>query len=131
MTNRPPIQLMSKLIIYVDGKPSMNGYRIREFKWSDTHKCYIYNGQEFEDDAFNAAYAKSLRTNEDLRVRVRVVALEVPSAPVQTAVQAQTFNVALPPHEVTWQEAEAVLRRVAPHRLKKKTGRPPKAQMAA
>lgn len=61
------------LIIYVSGKPSLNGFRIREFKWSEKHRKHIYLGSELPPERFNAYFEKAWRNNADLTPRVMVV----------------------------------------------------------
>lgn len=69
---------MAKLIIFVPGSLTVNGHRIREFKWSVPHKAHIWLGREVEDSEFNAEYAKALKTNADLNPRVRVIEVAAP-----------------------------------------------------
>lgn len=62
-----------KLIIYVSGKPSLNGYRIREFKWSEKHRKHLYLGAEIEPEKFNALFEKAWRNNSDLDPKAMVI----------------------------------------------------------
>lgn len=109
---------MSKIVIYLTGKPRSNGYQIREFKWVESLGLYLYDGREFAPAEFNAAFDKALKTNADLHFRVKFTDTAEGDAPEAVAPTA---------HEVTLEEAEAVVARLAPHRLKKKTG--PKAEL--
>lgn len=116
---------MSKLIIWVGGKPLLHGYKVREFKWSAGHGCYIYGGAEIEDRDFNAVYEKCLKNNADLGPRVKVVstgAVMVAFVPKPEPSPAR----ADPPqaHEITLAEAEAVVARLAPERLRRRGPRP-------
>jgi len=106
---------MSKLIIYVPGKPLVNGYKRRDFLWSVDHSCYIYKGRELDEQEFNAIAEKVMRQNDDMHPLVKVSTFS--DAPAGTTA----------PHEFTVGEAEEVLTRLAPHRLKGKTG--PKARV--
>jgi hypothetical protein len=113
--------MSTKLIIYLTGKPSLRGFKIREFVWSAPHGCYIYEGKEIEPAAFNEKYEKATRNNSDLLVRVKVTqngdAVPTP-APQPVALR-----------ELTVEDAEAILQRHAPERLKKKTGPKPREVM--
>ena len=95
---------MAKLIIYVSGQPSLNGYRIREFKWSEPHRKYIYLGQEIEENEFNALMEKAARNNADLHPKVMVI-----PQPELT-------------DEQKVEQAEKVIEAIHPERLRKKTG---------
>ena len=102
----------------------MNGYKIREFQWSELHKCYIYGGVEINENDFNAIYEKAMKNNADLNVRVRVVggSAEPQHAPPPATLQPVATITAA--HEITVEEALAAVRRLAPQRLKQ-WGRPP------
>ena len=117
---------MSKLIIYLGGKPIVRGYKIRDFAWSEDHHLYLYMGKEYAPDEFNAAYAQAMKNHSDLGPLVKVVgsapvAPVVPLAPPPIVSPVATIA---PAGEVTVEMAEAVLFRLAPHRLK---GKPLKA----
>lgn len=99
---------MFKLIIYVTGRPILNGYKQREFQWDKAHGCYIYEGKEFSPSEFNEKYEKAMKTNSDLRPRVRVLGAAEETDP-----------------EVIADNAEKTLEQLRPHRLKKKTGPKP------
>jgi len=77
-----------KLIIYLGGKPSMNGIRRRDFLWNKTHNCYVYGGGEIAPDDFNAKYELARKNAGELlkaQMRVRVVysvPVAVPVVPV-------------------------------------------------
>ncbi len=107
-----------KIIIWIPGKPLLHGHKRREFLWSVPHACYLYEGREIELGEFNAKYEKAMRNNADLNPRVKILGLGTAEAPAPVA----TIVAA---HEVTADEAEEVLMRLRPERLKKKTG--PKA----
>ena len=95
---------MAKLIIYVSGKPSLNGFRIREFKWSEPHRKHIYLGREIEEQEFNALIEKAWRNNSDLHPKVMVIAQ-------QELTEDQKIE-----------QAERLLEELRPDRLRKKTG---------
>ncbi len=115
---------MSKLIIYVGGKPLINGYSRRDFHWSEAHRCYIWGGKELNDSEFNVAYEQAIKNHADLVPRVRVISLTVEPAVVVkletvTAVEpVATISVA---REISLDDAIAVVARLAPERLKKLT----------
>lgn len=117
---------MSKLIIWVGGRPSLNGYRIREFQWVPAHACYVYGGAAINAADFNAAYEKALKTNSDLHPKVRVVeagdAPQIAPAPAETKTAVLNVATVAVKREPTVEEAEAVMIRLAPERLKKKPG---------
>lgn len=111
-----------KLIIYINvGPPNIAGHHKLEFKWSQAHGCHIYLGRELTPEEFNkhAADAFGPRYQDFYRDSfypgVRIVGMEVPSAPL-----------GLEPDEVTLDEALEVVERMAPHRLRAKTGPKPK-----
>jgi hypothetical protein len=110
---------MPRLIIYLSGRPLTKGYKQGPFVWSETHQCYLYQGKEFQLHEFNGVATKALRDYADFGPSVRVVGLDEKPAQKPTAVQ-----------KVTVDEAEAVLRELAPEMLKKKTGRKPTALVA-
>lgn len=112
---------MSKLIIHVPGRPNLNGFRIREFVWSEAHKKHIYLGRELGLDEFNVLFDKAWKNNADLMPKAMVVGAAAPAlpvVPVATAIATITAS-----REITADEAEAVLARLRPERLKQKPGR--------
>ncbi len=120
---------MSKLIIYVTGKPNLHGHKRREFLWSPAHGLYLYNGKEIDATEFNAAYEKAMKTNTDMNPRVKVVSSIAvqPEPPTSNSGGAGVVeNVTLAEQkEPTAEEAVAILQRLAPELLKKKPGRKP------
>ena len=129
---------MAKLIIWVGGKPLINGYKIREFLWSVAHNCYIYEGREINEADFNAKFEKAHRNNADLHPQVKVVefSAEVPKVSVQPvkSTESATGTIAKTvefDREITLEEAEEVVARLAPDRLKKRPGRPPRVMEVA
>jgi len=115
---------MSKLIIYVSGSFAVNGHKIREFRWSEQHRKFIWEGREVGDVEFNAAFEKAWRTNADLTPRAMVVQFGTPAvaAPVVLPVVPPAPVATITAREITADEAEAVLARLRPNRLKLKTG---------
>lgn len=114
--------MSAKLIIWIPGKPLLNGHKQREFTWSESHRCYIYGGTEIAAEDFNSIYDKAVRNNLDLNPRVRVIAVDAetpiaPAAPPITSISVQEIS----PEEAA-DQAEEVLARLRPDRLKKKTG---------
>jgi hypothetical protein len=118
---------MPKIIIYVPGKPIVHGYKRREFIWSEPHKCHVYMAREYELSEFNEAFEKAMKNNRDMNPMVRVIELDAakpaPAAAAPLAPPPIINPVAtISAHEVTVEEAEEVLLRLAPDRLKKKAG---------
>ncbi len=103
-----------KLAIYVTGSVLAHGHKRREFVWSPEHGIYLYGGSLIDADKFNAVYARCVKTNTDMSPLVKVIATTPEAAPAPVATIAAG--------EVTLAQAEAVMERLAPHRLKKKTG---------
>ncbi len=109
---------MIKLIIYVKGKPIIHGYKQREFRWMPKHNCYVFREQEFTPKEYDAIHEKVMMDNQDLRPMVRVL-VDVAAPDEWEAPPAITTITA---KEITVADAEAVMERLAPHRLKKKPG---------
>lgn len=128
---------MAKLIIWCNGRPAINGYSIREFKWSVVYNKMVYEGREFEDHEFNGKWEKAFRNNQDLLPQVEVV--QVNSAPVKTVEvvrdsqktldhvtalelrvkELESIPAASAHTEPTVEEAQALLFKKAPHMLRK------------
>jgi hypothetical protein len=122
---------MSKLIIWVEGRPNMNGPKRGSFHWSPVHGCYIYGGKEIDAEDFNAIYTKVVVGNPALRAKVRVVYTgEIAPAAAQTVTAVANVSTITTAREITVEEAEAVMVRLAPDRLKKKVGKPPQLMEA-
>ncbi len=119
---------MAKLIIWIPGKPNLHGFKRREFLWSESHKCYLYEGKEIDIAEFNVKYEKAMKTNYDMNPRVKVIdakdSIRPPAPSVQPTLQVSSMAVS---RSLTLDEAEAVVQRLAPERLKKKTGPKPHA----
>ncbi len=108
-----------KLIIWIPGKPLLNGYKRREYCWSEPHGCYIYKGRELGPEEFNAEFAECFKRNSSdgsMTPRVRVVD-STPSVIVRPEPVTERI--------ITVEQAETVLQEHAPHRLKKKPGPTP------
>lgn len=104
---------MSKLIIYCTGAPMVNGHRRGEFLWSPKHACYIWKGKEYDEREFNDVVTQAFQQfRKILQPLVKVVEFSEPAKPEPT--------------EITVAQAEDVMQRLAPHRLKMKPG--PRAQ---
>jgi hypothetical protein len=106
---------MAKLIIYVTGRPLIYGHKRREFVWSEAHKLYLYEGREFTEQEFNAIQDKVLTSNADIYPRVKVSTLSPP----------EDISDVVLPRAISANEAEEILLRTAPERLKKKPGHKP------
>lgn len=111
---------MTKLIIWVPGKPNLHGYRRRDFAWSEKHNCFIHDGKEYAPDEFNAVAEKVFRRSEDMHPCVRAFDDGQKAAPVRPAPVPAPLPVAtITAREITEDDAVATLMRLAPHRLKK------------
>ncbi len=114
--------MSAKLIIWLPGKPSLHGYKRREFLWSERHGCYLYGGAEIEASKFNEVYEKAFKTNADMNPRIKVLSVDAMSAaPTAPPIPAPPISPPAPP-EITLEQAEEAMQRLAPERLKKKTG---------
>lgn len=113
--------MSAKLIIWIPGTPNIHGYIRRDFKWSPPHKCYLYLGRELEIEEFNRVVDKAIRENERWHPSVKAIAAVPQEAPASIS----TLSVA---REITVEEAEEVMLRLAPGRLKKMPGRKPAQQ---
>lgn len=118
---------MAKLIIWIGGKPIINGYRIRDFHWNVAHACYIYEGVEIEDAKFNEKFEKAYRNHADLHPKVKVVATSKPEVQKPAPPPIATISAA---KEITLEDAVAVVAQLAPERLKKMPGRPRMMEVA-
>ena len=109
-----------KIIIYLDGHPNTHGHSRLQFKWSTEYACYLYQGKVFEDaKEFNeACRASTSGPNAQIFRRlgwaINVKILE--AGPTFMQPPAPTVP------DITMAQAEEVLERLAPHRLKKKPG---------
>ena len=103
-----------KLIIYVTGSYLYYGHQRSEYIWSVKHGVYIYQGKEWDASEFNAIIDRALKhpAFDDMHPSVKIVDITEPAAA---------------PKEITLEEAEEIVNRLAPHRLKKKTG--PKSEL--
>lgn len=108
---------MSKLIIYVKGNKTVEGLRKGDFVWNEEHKCYLWKGRVLDEPELNAEIEKAMNHfPKRLRPLVKVVEFSESNAmpaPITTISAAQEITVA---------DAEAVMERLAPHRLKQKPG---------
>lgn len=64
---------MFKLIIWIPGRPTMNGLKRRAFLWSAVHGCYIYEGAEIDPAEFNAKYERAIKNIPNVKPGVRVI----------------------------------------------------------
>ena len=110
-----------KFLIFIRGNPIMNGYVRREFRWVPQQELYLWQGREVEAHEFNAVMDTLFKTNRALYAKmypeVRIVASSEKELPVPTG-----------PREITVGEAEEVMEKYAPHRLKRKPGPQPTGQ---
>ncbi len=112
---------MLKLIIWISGRPNLNGFKRREFVWSEPHGCYLYMGREFAPSEFNEAFEKAFKNNRDFYPRAKVI--ETDEAPANAP--AASTPISTKPEPLTLEIAEAFIMANAPERLKKKTGPKP------
>lgn len=117
---------MSKLIIWVSGRPNLDGFKKREFVWVEKHRAFIYEGREFDAAEFNAKFDKAWHNNQDLTPRARVVEISM-STPARHTPPPPAPHIA--DEAMSVEQAESVLNRLAPERLKKKPGRKSAAEM--
>lgn len=118
---------MPKLIIYCGGQPSFYAYKRREFMWDNDRKVYVYKNKVYSDlNEFHADVVKVLAGNTDLRPGVMVLPEVVASLAADELPPPEVATIAA---EVTLDVALEVVQRLAPDRLKKKSG--PKAAKAA
>lgn len=122
---------MSSLLIFITGKPTIHGYKRREFHWSPAHGVYLYGNKEYAPHEFNAAYEKAMKTNSDMNPRVKVwgqgsITVQEPQP---TTSSGQTIVVPPAPISILEQveAAEALLQRYTPEKLRKKSGAKPAA----
>jgi hypothetical protein len=114
--------MSAKLIIWIPGKPLLNGHKQREFLWSESHRCYVYGGTEIAAEDFNSIYEKAVRNNLDMNPRVRVIAIDAEKPIAQDAPPIPPISMQeITPDEAA-DQAEEILARLRPDRLKKKTG---------
>lgn len=109
-----------RIIAYLTGNPSVQGYKRREFLWMPEHKCYVHNGRPFTEKEFNQLVPAICKKHRDLYPQFRM--LEEP--PAETAAVAPTtaslqIDVPAPAPEITVEQAEALLLRLAPEKLRK------------
>lgn len=114
---------MSKLIIYVTGRPLTHGHRMREFHWNEEHRCYLFQAKVFDDSDFNVAYEQAMARHVDMHPRVKLLAAEKAPDDLDESTPVSTITAS---REISLEEAEEVVRRLAPDRLKAKSG--PKAK---
>lgn len=108
------MKLIMKFLFYLEGNPLIQGHTRLEFKWSPAHGVFLFEGKETEPKDFDAV----ARTVFGPRYRN----LFFPLVKLAGAAAAAAAPVADKPAEITVADAEAVMERLAPHRLKKKPG---------
>jgi hypothetical protein len=108
----------------------VTGFKRGDFLWNEDHKCYVYQNKVFSEREFNAVAEKVFKLHYRLLPQVRVVKFsddaEAPAiapAPVPQPAPAAVEDFS-PAAEVTADEAEKVLARERPWRLKRQVGRP-------
>lgn len=124
--------MSAKLIICCSGRPALNGHKRRLFQWNPEYNCFVYENRLFDEVEFNSKIEEVMKKNSDLRPYVKVAvlsdgsAVQAPAAPTGDYAALQAKYAALQARigqPVTAAEAEEVLLRLAPHRLKAKPGR--------
>jgi hypothetical protein len=116
---------MAKFIIYLTGPTFHYGYQRGPFLWSEPHKAFLFDGKIYDEQTFNSVVNKILLDHADDHPQIRVVEFSEAPAAVQPAPVAT-----ITAHEVTADEAEAVLKRLAPELMKKKATRNPVDSLA-
>jgi len=107
---------MPKLLLYIPGNARSQGFKLYDFLWNVEHACFLYEGRPLELAEFNTKYEYCMKRFRHLLKNISVKVLADPAPAIE-------LDVALsPPREMTAEEAEAVLEKLAPHRLKKKPG---------
>jgi hypothetical protein len=107
-----------KFIIYLDGNPFVQGYTRFEFKWSQSHGAYLWEGREIDANEFNAVAKVALTRYANLKWH--------PMVKIVSGLDAkQEVPADFTRGEISLADAEATMERLAPHRLKKKTGPKP------
>jgi hypothetical protein len=112
------------LAIYINGKPRIHGHKRRDFLWSEKDGIYLYEGKMWKAEEFNEAFLRCEKRNYDMAPLVKVIAVE-PTAPAQPAPAEKPVLapvVQMPPQvrEMTVEEAEAVMWKHAPEKMKKR-----------
>lgn len=107
---------MARFIVTIPGKPLTHGYKQREFKWNEELNCFVYEGRTFGEAEFNSTIDRVIKTNSDFHLKVKLVSM---SEELDVAIPAPPPP---PPREITLEEALETVRRLAPHRLRAKTG---------
>lgn len=100
-----------KFLLYVKGQPLVNGFKRLEFEWSQPHGLYLFRGRPLDASELNADCEKVFTS---LVYKNMFPCVKIAPESRQDPVHA--------PVEVTLAEAEAVMKRLAPHRLKGKPG---------
>ena len=110
---------MPKFIICLTGKiPLTHGFKIHEFIWDEALQTYVFEGKSFTEHELNAKVDVAYKRYPTLVPHPRVRCIDATSAAIAETPIA-TITTA---REITLDEAEAVMQREAPHRLKKKPG---------
>lgn len=123
---------MAKFIIYINGRPIVQGYKIFEFLWDEALQIYVYQGKQITEDEFDDVVLKVFGSQHYRRLFPFIKCIEkssvapvVVAPPVEPPAPISTITTS---REITLDEAEAVIQRLAPNLLKKKPGQ---KQMAA
>lgn len=106
-----------KFLIYVRGNPLVNGHVRMRFRWVPKYELYLWDGKETDVDEFDKVMAEAFKNP-----LYKIMNPEAKLAP-------GTFQAPAAAVEITVADAEAVMERLAPHRLKRKPG--PKVEVAA
>jgi hypothetical protein len=125
-----------QFIAYLTGNPAIQGYHRRDFKWSPTHGVYIYQERTFDEKEFNTVMPAIWKKYREQFPQFKIVSslepapVAAPEAPPVVAVPAIDVPAAvLPPAEITIEQAEAALQRLAPEKLRRQPA--PRPQVAA
>ncbi len=117
---------MSKLIIWVSGRPIIYGYQRQDFKWSVPHNCFIYLGRELEEKEFNEVIDKVLSRHKDKNPSVKAI---VSKSSIDELPPDDSLHAEKQTDELALKIALETVHRLAPDMIKKKPGRKPEPVM--
>ncbi len=112
---------MPKFLIAFQGRPLVQGHKLGDFRWDGNRRLYVYLGREIADHEFNAHIKKVFKHHAAYLPLMQITLVEEPVAPIAT----------ITAHEITLEEAESAMQRLAPDRLKKQKAKPVKPTESA
>ena len=114
--------MSAKLIIWIPGQFLITGYKRGDFLWDNTYKKYVYKSRLFTEREFNAEAEKIFKQHHRIFPQVHVVEYS-DEAKADLGPDLAPVATISPAHEITAEEAEAVMERLAPWRLKPQPGK--------